>query len=748
MVTAGRAIDRLAARWVPRFTRPGRLSLRAKFLIIVLAIGTLPWMGVRYISEMKRFLLQGQEDALMLIARAVGTVLNDREELFRPDTGVPELLGGRYDLYAHQLPNFLQLDGDETDWGSQLDNLRYYTGALGEECTTDYEPWSLSVRHTLGYRGQFLYALFMVDDDVVLYRTNDLRRLDHSDQIRLTIQNPPSEINRYLLLTRTSGRMSVYLMDDDWRYPLTGEPVSDINAVMKEVEGGYNVEIRLPRFMVRSSTRVGFEVVDVDDAEARTVADTITTYPRADDLQLSRVMIHSPELTRILRGLDRQTARIWIVDEEQRVRAVVGNLGGAFRAKKDSPGLFGALYQPVDIFFDWLLGLPEADFEDIETTATHRSEVIISEALKGSAQSRRRLTADGRGEILAAATPIWSGGDVIGAVIVEQGTTEVLKLQRNALQTVAAVTLIAFVLITLTLFVFTSRLTLRIRRLHQATEQCITPEGRVRREFSDAFPRGGGDEISDLSRSIAGMLGRLSQYTRYLESMPDTLAHELNNPLNVVSSSLEILSRDSREAANSKYMDRAQKGIRRLRSILTSLTEAANLEDALQYEEREQFDLSELVEGCTEGYQTSYPNHLFRLDKPPHPVPVSGAPDRIAQLLDKLVDNAVDFGADDGEIDIGVGIANGRAVVTVANRGSRLPETMAERLFDPMVSVGSKDATRSHLGLGLFIARLIAEYHQGSISAENVNTPDGVQVRLELPLASASEAGGRAVATS
>ncbi|MCZ7599827.1 MAG: hypothetical protein M5U09_21780 [Gammaproteobacteria bacterium] len=187
-------------------------------------------------------------------------------------------------------------------------------------------------------------------------------------------------------------------------------------------------------------------------------------------------------------------------------------------------------------------GLPEADFEDIETTATHRSEVIISEALKGSAQSRRRLTADGRGEILAAATPIWSGGDVIGAVIVEQGTTEVLKLQRNALQTVAAVTLIAFVLITLTLFVFTSRLTLRIRRLHRATEQCITPEGRVRREFSDAFPRGGGDEISDLSRSITGMLGRLSQYTRYLESMPDTLAHELNNPLNVVSSSLEILS--------------------------------------------------------------------------------------------------------------------------------------------------------------------------------------------------------------
>ena len=68
---------------------------------------------------------------------------------------------------------------------------------------------------------------------------------------------------------------------------------------------------------------------------------------------------------------------------------------------------------------------------------------------------------------------------------------------------------------------------------------------------------------------------------RYLESMPDTLAHELNNPLNVVSSSLEILSNETPEARDSKYMVRAMKGIQRLRSILTSLTEAANLEEAM-----------------------------------------------------------------------------------------------------------------------------------------------------------------------
>jgi len=47
------------------------------------------------------------------------------------------------------------------------------------------------------------------------------------------------------------------------------------------------------------------------------------------------------------------------------------------------------------------------------------------------------------------------------------------------------------------------------------------------------------DELGDLSRSISSMLQRLNQHTRYLERMPDTLAHELSNPLNVVNSSID-----------------------------------------------------------------------------------------------------------------------------------------------------------------------------------------------------------------
>jgi len=76
-----------------------------------------------------------------------------------------------------------------------------------------------------------------------------------------------------------------------------------------------------------------------------------------------------------------------------------------------------------------------------------------------------------------------------------------------------------------------------------------------------------------------------------------------------------------------------------------------------------------------------------------------------------------------------------RAALSVANAGPTLPEKMRDRLFDPMVSVGKKKASQSRLGLGLYIVRLIAEFHGGDASADNRAEPPGVAVTVRLPLA-------------
>ncbi len=665
----------------------------------------------------------------MLTARAVATVLNDRQELFNPETGVPELLGDSGNLLARPMEQYLRMDGSGDDWGDLIDQARTYSAPAN--------PQSLSFSHALGYKGRYLYALFQVNDDRLVYRHRTMRRLDNSDHIRLLIEDPYRQIQRYVLTTREPGSMSVYSMTSDWLYPETGDPERNIKAVMRETNSGYDVEVRIPRVMISSNTGVAFTVADVDDDDAREVSDLVSTTPDASDTELGRVLLHSPEIAQILSGLEQPFARIWVLDSQQRVRAVVGSLTNQLalnRSKSRSFSFRRWLATSLDTVYAKVWESPATEFEDISTDVSHRSDELLRDVLSGEPRTQRRPSLDKRAEILMAAYPIWLADDVTGAVVVEQSSNEVLALQHEVIQSVTTITLVVFLFVTLAMLIFASRITLRIGRLRNLTERAITPEGRVRSDRVPADSRAG-DEIGDLSRSISSMLRRLSQYTRYLEAMPDTMAHELSNPLNVVNSSLENMETDIPDASDNKYLIRAKGGIKRLRSILTNLTEAANLEDAMHSEELEVFDLVKLIFSVVDGYRITHKNREFKVDVLAHPLPVRGSPDHIAQLLDKLADNAVQFGKPGTPIIIRIDRLLDDARISVLNEGSRLPDdTMRDRLFDPMISVGTKNAKQPHLGLGLFVVRLITEFHGGSVWADNRQDVEGVVVTVSVPL--------------
>jgi len=112
---------------------------------------------------------------------------------------------------------------------------------------------------------------------------------------------------------------------------------------------------------------------------------------------------------------------------------------------------------------------------------------------------------------------------------------------------------------------------------------------------------------------------------------------------------------------------------------------------------------------------------------------VEGSPDLAAQLLDKLVANAVDFSSPGHAVRISLAVENGVAELGVENQGPPLPEEMRGKLFESMVSVRGERAREGqsgepHLGLGLYVARLIAEFHGGTIAARNLASGGGVAV--------------------
>src|SRR5438270_12444281 len=107
-----------------------------------------------------------------------------------------------------------------------------------------------------------------------------------------------------------------------------------------------------------------------------------------------------------------------------------------------------------------------------------------------------------------------------------------------------------------------------------------------------------------------------------------------------------------------------------------------------------------------------------------------GATNLYSQMIDMPTANAADFTASDEPVRVRL---DSTGCLTVSNSGPLLPREMTGRLFESMVSVRPDGAHEPHLGLGLYIVRLIAEFHGGHARAANREDGSGVVVRVECP---------------
>lgn len=336
---------------------------------------------------------------------------------------------------------------------------------------------------------------------------------------------------------------------------------------------------------------------------------------------------------------------------------------------------------------------------------------------------------------LAAAYPIQNADkQPVGAILIVQPDDAVQGFTNQALARLALITFLAFVAAALVVLTLAAILSWRIRRLSRAAENAVTDDGR----FVPFKPSSSKDELGDLSRSFAAMLRDLKSYTDYLRDLASKLSHELRTPLAVVRSSLDNLEQMPMDSDAQRYAQRAREGALRLSAILTAMSAAKRMEQAIQSAEPETIDLAKLVTAMTQGYIDTFPSNKIKyvcLDS----APFVGMPELLTQALDKLVDNARDFCASNGQIVISLEKHDKQYVLAVYNDGPPLPEDMQGRLFDSMVSVREPSApansdineTAPHLGLGLYIVRLVAQAHGGHVMARN--DASGVIFELFLP---------------
>ena len=674
------------------------MNLKQQLLLVSLLTLVLPWAGVQFIRETESALRAGQQQMLAGTARAIADSLAQYAEEF-PPTQVGERFAGDQ-LYGHELESKPEIDGYFDDWTIARKSLRTLRGSDGP------------VRFALGLFDEAVYLYVEVSDRNVVYATPATAALEsgsrHTDRISLINTSPPYREEAITFAAEAPGSVVAYLQNE---YGFAPDPT--VLATWQDVPGGYQLEARIPASKL--GTHLGLVVSNTATELAAPVrsASFSATTP-------GRLVTKSAELSDIAAGLAQPGMRLIVTDLSGWRIAAGGNI---VPPQSSTAGNHSAWLR---IAYNALVKSgQQAELAEPDPGGREQQSYIV-QALGGQETVSWFRSADSGRAVVAAAQPITTNNMTLGAVVLQQGTDAILSLTNQGLARLINVTLIATLVVAFTLLGYASWLSRRISNLSAAAEDALDGDN-LRMTLPSALA---GDEVGDLSRSFSHVLRQLGEYNDYLRSLASKLSHELRTPLAIVTSSLENLEHEPLNSASADYAARAKGGADRLRRILTAMSEASRVEELMQHAEPEEFDLCKVLESTAAAYRDVYPKRTFELTGSVDDAMTQGSPELLIQMLDKLVDNAVDFSGEHDVITIGLSADDSSLQLTISNPGPELPEKMRSQLFDSMVSV-RPGAGDKHLGLGLYIAKLIAEGHGGKIQADNTDV--GVRFSVVLP---------------
>ncbi len=662
------------------------MSLRFQLLVVALVILLLPLAGWQSVREMERFLRQAQEQALVASASATAGAL--REAVTR--TAIPGP-----GLYVRDIGYPPTLDGYADDWSLWL-------------------PWSQAfgggdrplVELVLARDDRFLYGLFRVEDPDLSYLDPRVG-VTGADFVQLVVTGETGRVV-FDIATAAPGQMEIAAQETAGAGRLRG--------AWQETGTGYTVEWRLP---ARGIDRVGFAVLDAGPGRQQQVLASSGDGGSPDPLPL---LAESRALSERLDSLLSAGARGWILDGGRWVLARGGALARD-EARADAGGRWWR-----SLIYRYVLAPPLEPPRPRPGIAPRLDGAEVQAAAAGDSQVRWQSAPQENTVVASVAVPVTTDdGGQVGVLVIEEMADALLVFTNSAVLRMVGLTLVAFAAAVLALLAFASVLSFRIRRLRDAAEHALTPDGRVRAGFP--VPRAG-DELGDLGRSFGKLLTELRGHTDYLRTLADKLSHELRTPLTMVRSSLDNLEHETLPGPASRYAQRAREGADRLAAILRAMSEASRVEESIQQADIDAFDPVALVAGQVTAWRELHAGFRFETALPESRLKVTGAPELVSRLLDKLLENAVDFAPEGALIRVRVGLNGAGWRLTVFNQGPPLPEGAAGRLFESMVTGRGDRGDGVHLGLGLYIARLIAEFHRGGIVARN--TGDGVEFEVSF----------------
>lgn len=392
----------------------------------------------------------------------------------------------------------------------------------------------------------------------------------------------------------------------------------------------------------------------------------------------------------------------------------------------------------IDAGMNFLIGNAAGPAYADPAVETSQAWPEIAEAAQSRATIVLRRAAPDETPMISAATPVGTDGTMLLTTRNARDVTQSVRDARQTLAIVLAVTLI--ISIQLSLFL--------ARTIVQPLRELVRAAIRVRlgRERQVVVPRlpERRDEIGLLARAISDMSSALRHRIDAGESFAADVSHEIKNPLASLRSALESLGKVKDEALRQQLIGIADHDLRRIDRLITEIAEAGRIDAELSRTRFLPVDMLDLARALVAARAQRAGDHGCRIEVTPlgtGPWEVPGDVARLERVLENLLDNAVSFSPAGGTVVVTLERQGDLLELAVSDEGPGIPGEAREKVFERFHSLRPQSEDfGSHSGLGLAIARTIAEAHDGSLVA--IDRPDGSPgacLLLQLPLPEVAE---------
>ena len=329
------------------------------------------------------------------------------------------------------------------------------------------------------------------------------------------------------------------------------------------------------------------------------------------------------------------------------------------------------------------------------------------------------------GQRALAARPLVPNERVRGVAVFADSLADVEGNVQLIRQRILVAGAIALVIAAIGGYLVARALTARIKRLERAARKVAAGD------FSNPIKAESDDELGQLAATFDDMQRQLARLDTARKQFIASASHELRTPIFSLGGFLELLEDEELDdETRGQFLAQLRGQVARMRKLATELLDLSRLESGALELRPEPTDVGELAREIAGEFTPALNAHYAELQvvAAPEPIEVDCDPERVAQVMRILLDNALVHTPAGTTIVVSAARADGHVTLEVADSGLGIRHQTMPHIFEPFFT--SADGARG-AGLGLTIARELAERMNGELTVRSV--PGSTAFKLTLP---------------